>query len=276
VRMGSGIAVNYVGAAPGEGDYLITSTTAGKAIGNGSDMHPNAFAVCAAAGAGGEVVANLIAKTDFKSVVSTSDLYQVNGASNSDFVATLNGAPVGASVVYNAPSSGSEDTIEPNAAGQLFGLRIYNSTRGTYAVVEDVDTGTNTITVTDEGDVAAWQNGDTITARSQTEAATIGAAHFYDYEAKSTEIPQWTRAIEYRVVILDSGGADQDVTLHPWETDSGSKRVTHRTQVANIRLETMRTVMPLINQRFCMAWRASGAGTMRIILRLAGYYLAAP
>lgn len=262
------------------GDLLYTSTTAGQAT-TLTYPRPELFAVALTAngaGAGGTCSALLLCHTLPVAAVSTTTFYAKNSNhSGSDFVATLNGAPVGAAVVYNAPSSGNEEFIEPFAT-LLTKMRLYNSTRGTYAKISSVNLGTNTITVSDAADVAAWQNGDTITVRSQTNTGSVGTDYFVDLELDDTAVfPTLTRSIILSGTFRDSAAASQRLIFHPWETYVATKEFNFREQGANIAYEAIGPDIPLIQRRMTFLCQASGVSTVNAMnFNVRGYNLAVP
>ncbi|MGQ9625836.1 MAG: hypothetical protein ACUVV0_02910 [Anaerolineae bacterium] len=200
---------------------------------------------------------------------SENDIFRVDAADDSNFVATI--ASLGTNtVVYNDPTSGNENTIKTTSSAQLGKIVLHNTTRGTSALISSVDTGTNTITLTDNvpGD---WQVGDTITARSQTCTGYIltpsPVGYFFDIDVSGT-IGSTVAAIFVDFSFYDSSGSSMRSVLHPYEAHSGSKR---QALESNAGIWVRRTVLvPIISQRFCFGWTASGSNTASVILRLAG------
>lgn len=261
------------------GDFLYTSTTAGQAQPQ-SYVRPEVFGVALTAngaGAGGTCEALLLCNRRDYPLTSTNDALDINGASDSDWQTTQNGAPAGAVVTYNTPlSAGAEDTIVPAAAGQLCQLVLHNVTQGEEAFIASVDTGANTITVTAAGDVAAWGNGDTLEVISQTNTDTLAAGiYFFDLYAASSEIPDLAVKLEFNWFYRDSGANNESCVLHPYVTGDSAKRFTITAQTANVFMRGY-GFASLINRRFTIAWTASGAGTGRPILKLHRVTVAEP
>lgn len=259
------------------GDYLYTSTTAGQAQPQ-SYTRPELFAVALtanAAGAGGTCEALLLCNSRYVNKQSGTDIFSVAAASTSDFVATIATLPGGAVLTYNAPGSGAENTIDPAAANQYGKLRLYNSTRGTYGLIDDVVVGTNTITLTANVD-GGWQVGDTITCRSQTCVYGAPPPYFYDIDlsaADNTLIPVLARSLEMDISVLDTGAILMYAFFHLWDTYSTPKVQAVSFNVAGT--YNMRSVtIPLFQRRFCTWWVASGAGTFHLYCRIKGYWLA--
>jgi hypothetical protein len=260
------------------GDYLYTSTTAGQGQPQ-SYVRAEVMGVALTAntsGASGTCEALLLTGTRFVPVSTALNLYSSSTAhSGSDFVATINGAPAGAVVTYNAPSSGNENFLEPNASC-LTQMRLYNSTRSNYAKIASVNLGTNAITVSSAGDIATWQSGDTITIRSQTNTGTIGAAYYVDIEIDDfTVIPELTRAIFIGQTLRDTAGAGMRFATMPWQTYDAANEANLRCQVANIPIESDGRVVTIVQRRFTLACNASGSGTINAMSsRIRGVYLA--
>jgi len=259
------------------GDYLYTSTTSKQAQPQ-SYMRPEVFAVAKtanAAGAGGTCEALLLCNTVPRAVAPTEDLYKASSLSDSDFVSTIATLPGGAVLTYGAVTSGTEANIVPTASTQLAKMVLHNTTRSNDALISDVDTGTNTITLTAAvpGD---WQVGDTITMRSQTNTTNPTAnVYFADLEITS-DADALAQYIVLYIAWRDSGAANLDLTTHPYKTNANSNRRGVKLQVANVYTNTTTPPIPLLENRFCMSWAASGAGTANTTVRLAEEGVAAP
>jgi hypothetical protein len=257
------------------GDYLYTSTTAGQAQPQ-SYVRPELFAVALtanAAGAGGTCSALLLCGTAYVPLSSDYDIANTGASAQTDWRGTINGAPSGTSVVYTT-TNGNENVLDPYAGTELAKMRLYNETRATYALIDDVNTTTNTIAVTDAGDISGWQNGDIITIRSQT--CVVGAApYFADFEVVS-KIPALTRALELDRRYLDTGSANEWMILHPWTTFSARKQKDIYNRIATGNWLTSTTTIELIQNRFCMRWEASGANTAVAALRVIGAHVVVP
>jgi len=261
------------------GDYLYTSTTAGRAT-TETFVKPAVFAVALTAnssGAGGTCDALLLCGRIPLPLSSDENVFSVNGVSESDWRATQNGAVAGAVVTYNTPlTSGSEDSIEVESSGELGKLVLHNTTQGETAYISSVNTGANTITVTNADDISGWANNDVLEVRSQTNTtALIGTAYYLDLDITSTTIPALATAIDVQLIYKDTGGTDEDFSNHPYESNDNAKRWTERTYVANINHSSAIRI-GLINRRFCVGWTASGAGTALYRIKVAGCIVATP
>jgi hypothetical protein len=248
---------------------------AGKALAQ-SYVSPAIFAVCLAAGSGGTVEALLLCNRPPFDVVSTNEIIRIATASDTGFSSTINGTP-GATLVYNAPT-GNEDSIVPAATTELAKLMLWNTTKSPdeYALIQAVNTGTNTITPT--ATITGWSDSESIQVSSTTATGTINGVNLYDIQILDTStIPALAVAIVFEIAAVDSGtiAAATQAFVHPYEATSGSKLQTVTLQVS---AQTNRKYakISLIQRRFCIGFNASGAGTMTFVLRLLGYVVAAP
>jgi len=260
------------------GDYLYTSTTQKQAQPQ-NYVRQEVLGVVKTAntsGAGGTCVTLLLCNRVDRDLVDTNNIIYISSASQSDWTTTINGAPAGAVVTYTAPlGSGAEDAIVPQAATELGKLILHNTTRGDNALIDSVNIGANTITLTDNAP-GTWQNGDTITVESQT-CSTGGAPYAFDIDlssADNTAIPALAVSLKFQWTILDTGGTEYAYT-HPWEAYAAAKLSRWREPVANITFYGESSVK-LIQRRFCIRWTASGAGTATYRLELKGYRIAIP
>lgn len=268
------VTIAYTGTAPSAGDYLTTSTTAGDAQGS-ADMQPAVFAVATAAGSGGTVEALLLTDTKPQRVTPSADIYgNTAGVNDSDFSGTIATLPGGAVLTYT-PTGGDEVNLVPSSTSLLAKMVLHNTTRGDSALISNTVVGTNTITLTDTVP-AGWATTDVITIRSTTNTATVaGVAYFIDFEITSTDIPALTRAINATPSVIDSGAANQLIMFHPYEANVGSKRDQARTQVLGVTAFAWFN-MPIISNRYCMAWLASSSGSLTFNLRARSVEVAKP
>jgi hypothetical protein len=169
------------------------------------------------------------------------------------FVATINGAPSGTSVVYNAPSSGTEGVLVPTNTNQLAKLRLYNTTRGNSALISNCNTGTNTITLTATVP-ANWASGDTITVAS----TTVSGGGFSWVDLEITTGPTGKAGL-FVTLLLTSGAASDAAYCHPFDTFGGGKRTPRAiTQVAGVQVAAFGLV-PVVGNVFSLAWTAASS-----------------
>lgn len=260
------------------GDYLTTSTTAGQAAVN-TGMRPEVFAVALTAnvsGAGGTCTAMLLCNTRFVPFAYTEAIYSLANHTDTDFVATINGAPTATSVVYNAPSAGTDDNLPPQYPGNLGRLCLINTDRGnSVRFIEACNTGTKTITTTSSTD--SWASGDTITIRSQVAVQSGLGCYLAELDmSHQTIIPTLARAFAPDLEAYDSASNWQALFVHPYEAYGGSKLEYIVTQVGGVAMKASMPAVKIINRRFAFGQESSGASTANLFIRTFGYWLAEP
>lgn len=203
-------------------------------------------------------------------LTNANEFYRGGSLTFAPFTATINGAPSGSTLVYNAPSAGNEnDLIQQDGSGvatanNLTAIVLRNTTRGTEALISSVVTATKTITLT--GAVpAGWANGDTITTNAGQ------GSNFRAAEIKDTSvIPSTAIQLLLFVKVLDTAAAIQ-AWFQGYETFSASKTwVLANTPGANLSLTGFVTV-PLISRRFMYQPRSPAGNTALIVVRIVGY-----
>lgn len=200
----------------------------------------------------------------------TTDVMRVDAASDSDFVSTIATLPGGAVLTYGAVTFGAAANLVPNSTSALAKMVLHNTITGTDALISNCVTGTSTITLT-ANVPAGWAAGDAITIRSQTNTATPITAGCYciDFEFTAADWDTPGKFMEAYCSIRDTGAAGARMAFHPYEANSASKLKLFRTQVSNLFFDYGLPPLPIISNRFCMTWDATGAGTFTIIVRLA-------
>jgi len=195
---------------------------------------------------------------------NANDIFNVANAGASAFVGTINGAPSGASVTYNV-TSGNENAMVPSSTSNLGKMRLYNTTRGTSALISNCNTTTNVITLTANAP-AGWVNGDTITIASQTVIG--GTGNWVDIEITSGVTGK--SALWMLLQFLDTTNAGVILRIHPFETFASSKIKHCITQVANVTMSNSH-LLPIINNVFTISWDNPGAASATAVIRLEGY-----
>lgn len=264
------------------GNFLLTSTTAGQASVS-TTMRPEVFAIALTAnagGAGGTCVALLITQTRSYYLTNANDTVRINSLSSTNFVATINGTPSGTSVVYNAPSSGSDNTIVPTSSSQVGKIVLHNTTRGTDALISSVNTGTKTITLTATVP-GGWASGDSITARSQTatgEIETGAGDYFFDLDLTGLSLPSTTRSAIFAFFHSDSTASSNAYSMiHPFQAVSGPFSVGLNVLAAANGMFAVATVLiNILQTKMCFGLRSSGAATGTIIVRIREILVAEP
>lgn len=261
------------------GDFLYTSTTTGRAQPQ-SYMRPEVFAVAITAnagGAGGTCTALLMTGTTFVLVYPAEYIARTVNSDDYDFVSTIATLPGGAVLTYGAIGAGDEITIVPAYVDNLAKLRLFNSTRSTYGLIDNAVAGTNTVTLT-ANVPGGWQVGDTITAQSQT-CVIAGPPYYYDFDFSSADnviVPELARSIDIEIEVHDTGVAGTGSGwIHTWETYAAAKNRIVRTMEASVWV-TRPLSVPLYQQRICYLGTASGAGTLGYGTKINGYWVAVP
>jgi len=178
----------------------------------------------------------------------------------SAFAGTIATLPGGATLTYGV-TSGQEGSMKPTGTTQLAKMRLYNTTRGTSALISDCTTGTNTLTLT-ANVPAGWQVGDVITIASQTVSG--GGYGWVDMEIVSGPTG---RSALYLNFLITSGAAGDETVLHPTTTYGGSRRAQLPAYVAGVQSSGFGLV-PITSNVFSWAWTANSTV---ITVREAGY-----
>lgn len=195
---------------------------------------------------------------------NAADIFACANAGTSEFAGTIASKPGGAVLTYNVVS-GNENALVPANTNQLAKLRLYNTTRGTHALISNCVTATNTITLT--GNVPdAWQNGDAITIASPTVSGA--SASWVDIEITSGITNK--SFIFAEVLFKDTTTVGKYFYQHPTETYAVSKLINTQCYVANTYTTNMKLIK-LVNNLLSIAWSASGAATASAYIREAGY-----
>ena len=263
------------------GQFLYLSTTT-KQVQPQSYMRPEMLGVAKtnnSSGAGGTCVALLHCNRKEQFISSTNDLIRIDNASDSNWLTTQDGAPAGAVITYNvALTAGSEESIVPVAAGELFKLVLHNTTQAEEAYIESVNIGANTITVTAAADVSGWVDTNVLSVRSQTNTDLLLGGYWFDLFTGSSEVPELTTMLNFAVqTFVDSGATAKALRPHPWEAGATSKRqLVENALLAGAGGVGQVLPMPLIQRKFQLHWDASGAGTLDIALRLRTAIVATP
>lgn len=197
-----------------------------------------------------------------KAETNANDIYRVDSPGGASlFVATINGTPSGTSVVYNAPSSGTESVLVPTSTSQLAKMVLYNTTRSNGALISNCNTGTNTITLTATVP-ANWANGDTITIASQTVSG--GSLNWIDLQITSG--PTGKNSLFLKLQFSGNAAANRMI-VHPSETFSSSKNNLVQTQVASVPNDSL-ALVPINSNKLAIAWEGTPAF---VTIREAGF-----
>jgi hypothetical protein len=194
----------------------------------------------------------------------TNNIYRVANSpgGTSAFVGTIATLPGGAptTLTYNI-TSGQEGAMAVSATTALAKMRLYNTTRGTSALISQCTTGTNTITLT-ANVPAGWTVGDAITIASQTVSG--GSVDWVDLEITSGPTGKTDMFLAFQIV---SATAGDTVYFHPFESYVSSKQFFAQVYAAN---RTTFIVLPVkvIGNVFAIGW--TGTPTA-VVVQEAGY-----
>jgi hypothetical protein len=192
---------------------------------------------------------------------NANDIFRCNSPGGvSAFAGTIATLPGGAVLTYNI-TSGQEGAMTPASTSQLAKMRLYNTTRGTSALISDCVVGTNTITLT-ANVPAGWQVGDVITIASQTVSG--GGFSWVDLEITSGPT---SKSNIFLFAATNPGAAGDTLRTHPFEAFGEGKVQTVTGQVAGAIINGFMFVK-IVSNVFSAAW----TGTPTIALfRETGY-----
>lgn len=209
----------------------------------------------------GEVVHTSMPETN------TNAVFQVNAPGGPSIFSATIASKSGADVVYNAGFTGTEAVLVPVSTSQLAKMRLYNTTRGTSALISDCNTGTNTITLTATVP-SGWVATDTITIASQTVSG--GGANWIDLEVTSGP----TNKTELRLAtVIRSNVAGDILRVHPFETFAASKVQANQTPVASTTINSNGVAFAKMTSNvFSIAWNGTFTNAAdTVVLRETGY-----
>lgn len=194
---------------------------------------------------------------------NANDLFSVTSpGGTSAFIGTIATLPGGAVLTYNV-SSGTEGAMVPTSTSQLAKMRLYNTTRGTHALISNCNVGTNTLTLTANVPVG-WTVGDTITIASQTVSG--GSLDWVDLEITSG--PTGKSAL-FIVQQVNSATVGHQMRLHPFTASfSTSKYATPCNVLVSSQTTSVFGIIPIASNIFSLAWNGTPTA---VVVREAGY-----
>lgn len=194
---------------------------------------------------------------------NSNDIFRCDSPGGvSAFVGTIATLPGGAVLTYNV-TSGNEGVMVPASTSHLAKVNVYNTTRGTSALISNSNAGSNTLTLT-ANVPGGWLVGDTITVASQT----VSGGGFSWIDLALTSGPLGYAGLFINLYVL-SATAGHEVLTHPFETYAASKLNSWDVQVANGLMGGL-VFQKIVSNKFAIAW--TGAVT-RVVVREAGYPL---
>jgi hypothetical protein len=197
---------------------------------------------------------------------NAADIFGVTAPGDASvFAALLNGDPtnVGNSVcTFDTVTLGNVAVITPTSVSQLAKMRIYNTTRGTSALILSA-TGA-TFTTTTNVYAAGWRNNDVISIASLTLSG--GGFGWVDMEITSSSLVGKTAA--FVKLIFNNATINQNLRLHPFTASfSASKFDTLASVAASINSNSF-GLISLTGNVFCLSWTGTPAS---LNIREAGY-----
>lgn len=193
---------------------------------------------------------------------SSNDIFRCDSpGGDSSFVGTIATLPGGSTLTYNV-GSGNEGAMVPSSTSHLGKMRLYNTTRGTNALISNCVTGTSTLTLTATVP-AGWQVGDTITIASQT---VSGDFKWVDIELTDATLLNKSAISALFIHIASTAGYKS--LVHPTETMAEAKRVPNTTQASGIQHEVTIPILKINSNLFSLAWNGSPTA---VVLRVLGY-----
>jgi hypothetical protein len=195
---------------------------------------------------------------------NTNDIFRVNSPGGvSVWAGTISGTPSGTFTTVSAPTSGTEGVLVPASTSQLAKMRVYNLTRGNYALISNYNTATNIITHPTTPP-ANWANGDSLTIASQ--AVSGGGLNWIDLEITSGPVNKIALWVNLQI---NSGTAGDAMRLHPFDASLSSAKFSPiDAQVAGVTQNAGSYLLKIISNLFCMAWTANSTA---LVVREAGW-----
>lgn len=201
----------------------------------------------------------------------------VNGAAGANGRIVLSQATYGTIIPYSTVTTGNEAAIKPTANTQYGKLVLYNSTRSNSALIDSVDTSTDTITLVSAAP-ANWAAGDSITIRSTTNTDVLSSAYYTDIDlssAANTLIPANAVSFSGEVIITDTGAVGSKFQRHPYSSFVSSMQTGLAVQNTSTEVGGW-AEFPLIDRKFCIRNTSSGGTNTSISIKVTSMTLAAP
>lgn len=203
-------------------------------------------------------------------VIPYSNIYDVFRCANpgfaSTFAALLNGNPTNVAnsvCTFDTVSAGGVGVLIPFDSNALAKIRMYNITRGNYALVLTA-AGSTFTTTTNVFTALGWRDNDVVNITSQI----IAPAGFNVVDLEIIEPGLMTKSILFLTTIIANATAGMRFTIAPAEAVSASKYKNVFAQAASINNEVERSIKMNNGNVLCMFW--DGTPSL-VVLRAAGY-----
>lgn len=206
---------------------------------------------------------SIFPNTKLTNIQNVNDVFFINFCATAGWTGTIATLPGGAVLTF-LTTVGNPNTMVPQNTAQLGKQRLYNTTRGTYALILNCAVGPVTITLT-ANVPAGWALGDVITTITPN---MPGKPYNYVDIELTTGDGVGNDLIFCNLYGYDAGGLGQSYLIHPFNTAwAASKESGIFTQAAAATFISGLVIVPLNQNVFSLYWTASGAATARPILR---------
>lgn len=174
----------------------------------------------------------------------------------SGFTALINGAPTNVAnsvVTFDTVTVGAVGRIAAISSNALAKMRLYNTTRGNYALINSATGATITVDRNVTTLSAPWQNNDAITVVSTTVVG--GGFNWCDMEVVSGIVGRTQVFIN---MFITSATVGNSMRVHPYDASfSTSKYTTLTAQVANVSVGTFGLITITSGGLFCISWEGT-------------------
>jgi hypothetical protein len=192
---------------------------------------------------------------------NANDIFNVASPGGvSAFVGTIATLPGGAVLTYNV-SSGQEGAMVPVSTSQLGKMRLYNTTRGTSALISNCVVGTNTITLT-ANVPSGWATTDVITIASQTVSG--GGQSWVDIEITSGPTSKTSLFINTQL----AGTTGDTMRIHPFTASFSTSKYNALNVFNTAAISIGFGLIPITSNVFSLAWSTT---ITALVIREAGY-----
>ncbi len=266
------VTLAYTGSDPVAGDYLITSTVAGRAQAQ-SFVSQEIFAKALAAGdpTTDAVEVLLLTQRRIAHKYGAYYLLSITGSANATalWTGTVNDAGPTSSPVTVATTGGKAlSTITPGSTNELVAIVIRNTTRGNEALLASLS-GSD-LTFVDDTALATWQNGDSLTAVSED----VGS-NMMSVQLKNTStVPPLATGVYVDLVIAEGTVAGASVVIHPEGVAYSDLKTFGAAAPVINKAATAQGFVPLFDRQ--IALQVYSGSNMSLFLKLIGYIEAAP
>jgi len=202
---------------------------------------------------------------------NTANLYRhANPTATTRFNALINGTPTNAAnsvVTFDTVTGGNVTSITPNATGQLAQMRMYNTTRGDYALIVSAAGSQFTLDRNVRTLANPWADNDAVT-NYQTTIGTGGVAYA---ELEIVNADLLGKSALYLEMSCRSTTAGELLSIHPYVAYASSKEQNATAHIGGgTPLTYTRTALITLTSNIIgIGWQ--GTAYTAIILKILGY-----